>query len=75
MYMLITIIIINWPQFINLVTFNWEGNMSLVPVETPHGGSGYLLTYLSFMSIVCVFPYIEENIRCIRVAIKSRAIK
>ncbi|MCK8047393.1 diguanylate cyclase [Shewanella sp. 1CM18E] len=74
MYMLITIIIINWPQFINLISLNWQGNMSLVPVETPHGGSAYFVSYLSFMAVVCVFPYIEENIRCIRVAMKKRAV-
>ena len=71
MYMLITIVIINWPQFINLISLNWQGNMALIPVETPHGGSGYLFSYLIFMSVVCVFPYIEENIRCIRVAINT----
>jgi len=73
MYMLITILIINWPIFLKLLSFNW-GNKSFffTPLQTPHGGEGYLPTYLTFMAIFCVFPYFEENIRCLRVVIKNR---
>ncbi|WP_299006636.1 diguanylate cyclase [uncultured Shewanella sp.] len=65
LYMLISIVVINWEHFIKLITFNWAGEMSFNLLENPHGTTSYLSVYLTFMAIVCVFPYIEENIRCI----------
>ncbi|MEX1032358.1 MAG: diguanylate cyclase [Cellvibrionaceae bacterium] len=66
LYMLSMIFIINWPVFIDLITFQWQGQLRLIPLETPHGGKGYLPMYLAFMAFVCVFPYMEENFRCFR---------
>lgn len=66
LYMLSMIVIINWPVFIDLITFQWQGQMELVLLDKPHGGKGYLPFYLSFMAFVCVFPYLEENIRCLK---------
>lgn len=70
-YMLATIIIINWQQFKNLISFNWQGNMSFKLIDDPHGGEMFIPIYLSFMAVTCVFPYIEENIRCLRVHFKK----
>lgn len=73
MYMLVTILIINWPVFLKLLSLNFDGSsFSLMPLQTPHGGEGYLSAYLIFMAIFCAFPYFEENIRCLRVMIKNR---
>lgn len=66
LYMLISIIIINWSVFQKLLTLDWAGSMSLVLIEEPHGSSSFLPMYLVFMAIVCVFPYIEENLRCFK---------
>lgn len=72
MYMFITIVIINWPVFINLVSLQWAGNMGLVLFDARPGGDNYLAFYLLFMAVICVFPYMEENIRCLRVYLKNR---
>jgi hypothetical protein len=71
LYMLTSIVVINWEQFQLLISLNWAGSMSFIQVEEPHGTPLFLPTYLIFMSIVCVFPYIEENIRCLRVYFKK----
>ena len=65
MYMLIIIVIINWSEFIKLVSFQWQGQMVLIPLDQPQGGAGYVTAYLTFMAVLCVFPYFEENIRCL----------
>ncbi|KGJ97548.1 hypothetical protein GAB14E_1137 [Colwellia psychrerythraea] len=70
-YMLISIFMINWDQFLLLITFNWADNMSLALIEVPHGSSSYLPIYIAFMCILCVFPYIEENLRCLKVFYKK----
>jgi hypothetical protein len=69
--MLTSILVINWDEFQSLITLDWAGNMSLLPLENPHGTSSYLPAYLIFMGIVCVFPYIEENLRCLNVYLKK----
>ncbi|XPF95714.1 diguanylate cyclase [Colwellia sp. RE-S-Sl-9] len=71
LYMLTSILVINWDEFQSLITLEWAGNMSLIPLENPHGTSSYLPTYLIFMCVVCVFPYIEENLRCLNVYFKK----
>lgn len=72
LYLLMLIIVINWDMFINLVTFNWEGHMALQRIEKPHGSPIYLKAYLIFMGITCVLPYVEENLRCLRVYLRER---
>lgn len=64
--MMVMIFIINWPVAIDLVSFNWDGGVALNPVDNPHGGEGYLPLYLTFMAMLCVFPYMEEMLRCWR---------
>ncbi|ATJ81504.1 diguanylate cyclase [Halomonas beimenensis] len=71
-YMLAMIAVINWPVVVDLLTLDWAGRLSLVPLEAPHGGAGYLPGYLAFMALVAVFPYAEENLRCLRHALKRR---
>lgn len=72
LYMLMSIILINWQEFLLLISFKWHGQMSLTYLEAPHGSDNYLVYYLSFMAIVCVFPYMEENFRCLKTYIKQR---
>jgi hypothetical protein len=72
LYLLMLIIVINWDMFMNLITLNWEGHMQLKRIENPHAGASYLPIYLAFMAITCVLPYMEENIRCLRVYLKQR---
>jgi len=71
LYMLTSIIVINWEMFQLLITFNWEGNMSIQSIKAPHGTPSYLPTYLTFMCVLCVFPYVEENLRCFKVYLKK----
>ncbi len=72
LYLFMLIVVINWEMFMNLVTFNWEGNMQFRRMETPHGSPVYLKYYLLFMFVTCVLPYLEENIRCLRVVLQRR---
>lgn len=73
LYLLMLIAVINWDVVIKLVTLDWAGQFEFVRVESPHGSPAYLSGYLTFMAIVCVFPYLEENFRCLRVYINERA--
>lgn len=66
MYMLITIIVLSWPIFKQLISLEWTGKMTLKLLENPHGGGKFVGLYLLFMTIFCVFPYMEELIRCLR---------
>lgn len=70
-YMLLIISALNWPVVVQLINLDWQSNLNLKRVETPHGGGWYVPAYLTFMMVVCVFPYMEENIRCIRVWYKN----
>ena len=72
MYMLIIIVIINWSVFIQLLSLDWSGSMRLDLLQQAHGGEGYLPIYLTCMAVLCVFPYLEENIRCLRFHLKTR---
>ena len=72
LYMLTSIILINWEHFIKLITLDLAGEMTFNLLENPHGTSSYLPAYLIFMSVVCIFPYMEENIRCIYTYFKEK---
>jgi hypothetical protein len=62
---LLLIITKRWPAFVDLITFNWAGNLSLVPKQLPID-TGYIVGYFLFMVTVGVAPYIEEMYRCWR---------
>jgi hypothetical protein len=68
LYLLMLILVLNWAVARQLVTLQWSGQLTLIRLPDPPGGSGYLPAYLAFMAILCVFPYLEENIRCLRQA-------
>jgi hypothetical protein len=72
LFLLMLIVVLNWDVVLKLVKLDWAGEMSFQRVQTPHGGSAYLPAYLTFMGILCVIPYIEENLRCWR-AMRSGA--
>jgi hypothetical protein len=71
-FLLMLIVVLNWPVVQKLVSFDWAGQLSLQRVEVPHGSSTYLQHYLLFMAVLCVVPYIEENLRCLRAARAAR---
>lgn len=72
LYLLMLIAILNWEVTKKAITFDWAGELTLHPLRERPGGGFYLPAYLTFMAILCVFPYIEENIRCLR---HSQALK
>lgn len=72
LYLLMLIVVLNWNMFLNLVTFNWEGHLGLELMLTPHTTSNYMRGYLLFMLAVCVLPYFEENLRCLRAYLRDR---
>lgn len=73
LYLLMLIVILNWDVALKAVTFNWAGQFTLHRLERRPGGGGYLPGYLAFMTALCVFPYLEENIRCLRYSLNKRA--
>lgn len=72
LYLLMLIVVLNWDVAVKAATFDWAGQFTLTRLSTPPGGSGYLPAYLTFMAVLCVFPYLEENIRCLRYARQAK---
>ena len=72
LYLMMLIVVLNWDVILRLAQGDWHGQFTLVPISTPHGGEMYLPYYLIFMALLCVVPYVEENIRCLRVALKPK---
>ena len=72
LYMLTSIILINWDHFLKLITLDFAGEITFKLLDSPYGTASYLPAYLTFMAIVCIFPYMEENIRCLYVYFKGR---
>ena len=72
LYLLMLIVVLNWETVQKLISLDWAGQLSFERVQQPHGGSAYLRNYLIFMSILCVFPYLEENVRCLRESLRQR---
>ena len=72
-YMVALVVVRNFDVFLDLVLFNWSGQLGLQWRETPVGGTGYLPFYLAFMSVFCYFPYFEEFMRCALHARKKAA--
>lgn len=60
LFMLLMIVAINWPAFVDLVTLNWQGQFVLRRVEIPHGGEGYLALYLWFMRSCVSSPTVRN---------------
>lgn len=65
LYMLSLIVVVTWPVGLKVLSFDWQGQLSLVRIEEAHGSESYLPGYLLFMCVFCVFPYLEEFIRCL----------
>src|SRR5690606_15216456 len=72
LYLFMLIVIINWDVAVKAVTFDWEGQFTWKRVDAPHGSDTYPPGYLLFMTCLCVFPYIEENLRCLLHALAER---
>lgn len=70
LYLLMLIIVLNWETTQKLVSFDWAGQFELKRIAAPHGGKAYLRNYLIFMAMLCIFPYLEENVRCVRAALR-----
>jgi hypothetical protein len=66
LYLLMLVVVLNWNVTLKLVTLDWSGGFTLRLLAERPGGSAYLPAYLVFMGILCVFPYLEENVRCLR---------
>lgn len=70
-YLIALIAVLNPETVLKTFTFDWAGQMRLVPLEHPIGGNDYLKVYLGLMTLICGLPYAEELVRCI-VAQKRR---
>jgi len=64
-FILLLIIVRRWETFVDLITFNWAGNMALEPRQEALGvNGGYALTYFITMGIFITGPYFFEVLRC-----------
>jgi hypothetical protein len=72
LYLLMLVVILNWDVAVKAVTLDWSGQFGLRPLRERPGGSAYLPAYLAFMAALCVLPYLEENIRCLRHTLARR---
>ena len=75
LYLLMLIMVLNWPVVLDLVSLDWEGQFAFERLPDPPGGSNYLRGYLAFMAVLCVFPYVEELVRCLRHARSREAAR
>ncbi len=66
LYLLVIILIMNWPTFMRVLRLEWSGEWQLIRLAKPQGGGAYLQSYLMFMLVACVLPYMEELFRCLR---------
>lgn len=66
LYLFMLVVILNWDVAVKAATLDWSGQLALHPLSERPGGRAYLPRYLTFMAVLCVFPYLEENIRCLR---------
>ena len=71
LYSLAIISVLKWDMVIRFVTLDWAGAFHFQLLETPIGGPQYFPWYLVFMAMTCIFPYVEENIRCLIQAYKE----
>lgn len=69
-YVLSLAICRNWESFLKTITFQWQGELSLVFRDEPLGTNAYVAWYATLMLVVAVIPYTEELIRCVRYARK-----
>ncbi len=72
LYMLLLIMVVNWPVTLKLLTLDWAGEFALQRIPEAHGGPTYAPLYLGFMGVFCVFPYVEENLRCLHAFLQQR---
>ena len=72
LYLLMLVVILNWDVAVKAASFDWAGQFQLRPRTARLGGATYLPGYLTFMTVLCVFPYLEENIRCLRHSLTRR---
>lgn len=65
LYTLMLIVVLNWDVALKLLTLDWNGQFAFEAGPLRSTNPGYLGAYLTFMAMLCVFPYAEENVRCL----------
>ena len=72
LYLLMLIVVLNWDVALRTVTLQWDGLLEWQWMSKPHGSSTYLRGYLAFMAVLCVVPYADEHLRCLRVRLAQQ---
>ena len=62
---MVMVIILKWPLFLDLVSLNWGAKFALRIKINPLD-SGYILAYFLLMVFLGFLPYAEEMFRCWR---------
>ena len=69
LYLLMLIIVLNWAVAVQDCHVPVDRRIRLAPAARAAWSAGYLARVSRvFMAVFCVFPYLEENIRCLRYA-------
>lgn len=66
LYLFALISVLGWEVVVDTLTLNWSGNFNFQLRDVPIGGAQYYVVYGVFITLVCVFPYISEVLRCLR---------
>ncbi|MFN8015421.1 MAG: diguanylate cyclase [Acidimicrobiia bacterium] len=66
LYLFLLVSVLGWEVVKKTVLLQWSGSLNFKFRDTPIGGAHYYIVYGVFISIVCVFPYIAELLRCWR---------
>lgn len=72
LFMLIIVTVIKWPVFLQLISLDWQGQMTLTQAQQYPGGSGYFPAYILLVVTLGIIPYVEENLRCLRVYLRQK---
>ena len=68
LYTLMLLVVLNWDVVASLFSLDWQGLFQFDRAAVRDRYPNYLPYYLAFMSLLCVFPYVEELLRCMRAA-------
>ncbi len=66
LYLFALISVLGWEVVTKTLSLSWSDSFAFRFRDTPIGGARYYVIYGIFISLVCVFPYVSEVLRCWR---------
>jgi len=75
MFMILGLLVLKWEVFLQLLSFEWQGHLTLSRETDLPGGAFYFHFYVVMLLLLGVVPYLEENLRCLAELRRRRAVK